>query len=351
MVGAKGFGQEAAPRGCVDACGAHGARRAAPGEPCDRGAPGHEWVKCQALDGGVSRVPRVAASLSARGTARRRLSVLRRARSLVRRRILPSSTLPPAEPHGADRGHHVGDAVGPRLGARGVLLAGARRRRVPAEPARAGPGVRAGARRPGLRAVAGARASTRASVVVLRLDGRAHVVRGSQPCPPGAAGHAGRRDAGRPARPAAHAGRGAGAAAGLAGRDGAALGVRRLVLRRLPGRQPLHRRQPPRGGAGRRLGQGRGGGYSGPDALRRVRRPARGDGAARLPARRQPVPAAPALGRGVRHRRPPRPRLHHGPLPASPGQVTRRPRTSRPARGAGRSRAEATARCSGSWTA
>ena len=92
-----------------------------------------------------------------------------------------------------------------------------------------------------------------------------------------------------------------------------------------------------RGRRRRRLGQGRGRRHPRPAAVRGVRRTARRAAAGRLPPRRQRLPAAPAVGRGVRHRGPPlaRPQLRRL------RGAQRRPPAGRPpdrrARAAGRS--------------
>ena len=75
-----------------------------------------------------------------------------------------------------------------------------------------------------------------------RRDGGDRAPARPQPRPAGRAGHPRRLDAGRPARPADRAGRDARAARGLVGRGRAALGGRRVLLRRLPGGDPLRRR-------------------------------------------------------------------------------------------------------------
>ena len=82
-----------------------------------------------------------------------------------------------------------------------------------------------------------------------------HVLGGRVAGPAGCAGQPRRVDAGRPARPAAHPGRAARAAGRVGGRAVGPVGLRRLVLRRLPRDEQGRRR--PRGRARRRLGQGR----------------------------------------------------------------------------------------------
>ena len=122
-------------------------------------------------------------------------------------------------------------------------------------------------------------------------------------CRPQPAGPDGRVDADRPARPAALAERAAGAAVGLVGAGGDALGRRRPVRWRLRGRGQDPGRRGARGRGGGRVRQGPGGRHPRAAAVRGLRRPARRAAARGVHARRQRVPAAPGLDRGFRHRR------------------------------------------------
>ena len=146
----------------------------------------------------------------------------------------------------------------------------------------------------------------------------------------------------RPARTHPGPEQAARAARGLAPRDGAAPGRRPVLLRRLRRRRPHPRRPHPRSGAHRCLRQGHGRRLPRPAAVRRLRRPARLAAAARLPARRQRLSAAPGLGRGLRDLHPPRPRPGIGrlrtalrrPSAGPPAQRRQRPLGGEVGRGA-----------------
>ncbi len=145
----------------------------------------------------------------------------------------------------------------------------------------------------------------------------------------GAAGHPGlhrRQPPRRPARPDPAQRHAARAARGVDRRVGDALGQRRRLLRRLHGHLAQLRPAPARGGRRRREWQGAGRRCALAAPLGGAQRHSRVGRCLLVPQRRQLLPHPPAMGRGVRDGRPPRPRPRDGVLQ----RRTRRPPRARP---------------------